>query len=261
MFTRLRRWLADRLAPEHEQRYVGRDLSHFVGRDRPPEEQYQILSQILTSGWLLGSPPQEKNSTGHIRIDSSKSFSLNEMLVPQMLCFCDIPLTELTIHCHKYGRFGLAFSKRFLADRGARPVIYVPADGKTLAAYSVNPQSGLNFAHRHGAESLGNWAPTGRHFDEFIPQLRRTLDRAGEAPTSSLSNFLHRDILSFYKFFDLAQAEQHPDNYYFEREWRILGNVKFGAQDVTRVFMPSEYVERFSKEKTNAFIPLIHRLK
>jgi hypothetical protein len=156
---------------------------------------------------------------------------------------------------------GLAFSKRFLSDRGARPVIYVPGDGRTVAGSSEQPLAGLEFAGKHGADALGNLAPTGRHFDELIPRLCRAIEAADASPgVGPLASFLNRDILSFYKFFDVAQADGHPDNYYFEREWRALGNVHFATQDVVRVFMPPSYLERFRNE-CEAFAGVAHALE
>jgi hypothetical protein len=249
MFTRVRRWLSDKIAPKHPQQYIGRELSHFVGRSQSPEAQYVLLVEILRTGCLLASPPQGKNITGHISFNTGKSFSLGELLVPQMLCFCDIPTRELGIHCRKYSPFGLAFSKRFLADRGARPVIYVPGDGRSTARSSGPRLAGLEYAGKYGADALGNLAPTGRYFDELVPLLRGAVESADASPgVGPLVSFLNRDILSFYKFFDVAQADEHPDNYYFEREWRVLGNVQFASQDVVRVFMPPSYVDRFRKE-------------
>jgi hypothetical protein len=38
------------------QRYVSSELTHFVGRGKPEEDQYAILVQVLQSGWLLHPP-------------------------------------------------------------------------------------------------------------------------------------------------------------------------------------------------------------
>jgi hypothetical protein len=42
-----------------------------------------------------------------------------------VVCFCDIPETDLAIHVSKYSKFGLAFKKEFLIKKGASPVLYV----------------------------------------------------------------------------------------------------------------------------------------
>ena len=42
------------------------------------------------------------------------------------LCFCDIPIAELSIHVKKYSCFGLSFSKQFIIGKGGKPVLYIP---------------------------------------------------------------------------------------------------------------------------------------
>jgi hypothetical protein len=36
-----------------------------------------------------------------------------------------------------------------------------------------------------------------------------------------------------------------------EREWRVIGDVKFALEDVHRVFMPERYAERFREDLPN----------
>jgi hypothetical protein len=44
------------------------------------------------------------------------------------VCFCDIPVADLSLHIGKYSAFGIAFTKRFLVKRGASPVFYIAKD-------------------------------------------------------------------------------------------------------------------------------------
>jgi hypothetical protein len=47
------------------------------------------------------------------------------------------------------------------------------------------------------------------------------------------------------KFFDDSTSDETPENYYMEREWRVLGDVRFDLNDVYRVILPSTFAERF----------------
>lgn len=57
--------------------------------------------------------------------------------------------------------------------------------------------------------------------------------------------FLNFHIFSYFKFFDHSKTDDDPDNYYLEREWRVVGNVQFDSVDVQTVFFPSEYSKLF----------------
>jgi abortive phage resistance protein AbiGi (putative antitoxin) len=112
------------------QRYVSRDLSHFVGRGRPEPEQYDILVQkILNTGWITHGPNHDPKAQRGVGLDMSKPISTDEAIKYQVVCFCDIPEPDLSLHTKKYSRFGLAFPKQFLIEKGACPVFYVANEG------------------------------------------------------------------------------------------------------------------------------------
>jgi len=52
---------------------------------------------------------------------------------------------------------------------------------------------------------------------------------------------------AYVKLFDATLPDDHPDNYYMEREWRCLKNVLFSLDDIKTVYLPNEsYKTRFS---------------
>ena len=111
------------------QRYVSADLTHFVGGSVKTDRKRYLLSRKIPEAGLLKASPKKVglNSDFHqLRKDSELPLSRNEACVGSVVCFCDIPLADLQLHMLKYGGFGLAFSKIFLAEHGASPVIYVP---------------------------------------------------------------------------------------------------------------------------------------
>jgi hypothetical protein len=60
--------------------------------------------------------------------------------------------------------------------------------------------------------------------------------------------FLDQYVFGFIKFFDSENAEEHEENYYMEREWRIFGNVNFNLADVHRLLLPKSYASRFHSD-------------
>jgi hypothetical protein len=149
-----------------------------------------------------------------------------------MVCFCDIPVPDLGLHVTKYSRFGLAFSKVFLIGKGAAPVFYVPR--------------GVRRAGQSRAEAL----------DDLRDELMQTLTAIqqpgapGEPPTwkglerTKIQKFFEDIVLAFIKPFDETTADDHPDNYYMEREWRTVTSIAFDVSDVRRVIIPEEYRSR-----------------
>ena len=65
---------------------------------------------------------------------------------------------------------------------------------------------------------------------------------------SLIQRFLSLHMFCYLKFFDHELPDDAPDNFYFEREWRVCGNLQFNLQDVRRVLIPEEYAERFRQD-------------
>jgi hypothetical protein len=58
-------------------------------------------------------------------------------------------------------------------------------------------------------------------------------------------------VFPFIKYFDDLASDEDEANVYMEREWRVIGDVKFALVDVHRVFMPEHYAERFRADLPN----------
>jgi len=109
------------------QNYVSNELTHFVGRGLPTDaERYELFCQIIKSGLLKGKVDNGKGST-LVNVDPNFDFSGNQMYNPNIVCFCDIPEDDFSIHMDKYSHFGIAFSKDFLVAQGTRPVFLYSA--------------------------------------------------------------------------------------------------------------------------------------
>jgi len=160
----------------------------------------------------------------------------------KMKCFCDIPVDNLSIHIKKYSPFGLSFYKNFIVQNGGCPVFYIPLKGKV----ATNIQK---------ADYFDNMLKEYHSLCGYLEDLMKKHDHrpAFGLPQNfkrfyELQRFLAHQLFSYIKFFEHTLHEEHPDNYYFEREWRIIGQLKFKPEDIKTIFMPYEYTNRFKKD-------------
>ena len=111
--------------------YISDLLCHFVGRScATDDERFELLVKIIKEQQLRANL-KEPNSPS---LQTSSRYSgnrLGEIFEKcDCVCFCDIPDEMLDIHTSKYSKFGIGFNKTFLAQEGARPVLYVPEGAK-----------------------------------------------------------------------------------------------------------------------------------
>ena len=243
-----------------KQRYVSKELTHFVGAKFKNDEakQYETLLEILKSGLLIHSKDSVLQ-TG-LLISSDKKISDNDMYTPFCVCFCDIPVDDLDIHVKKYSRFGLSFDKDFIIKQGGKPLYYVPKLGRNfhIGSGKSNSQYFNDMTkHYHNVIKilLSEIAERHHSYAHRLPPLR---PRGSKAPKTidavlkhypaviiEIKNFLDFNLFSYIKFFDHNLNDTHRKNYYFEREWRIIGNVKFELKDVKRILIPRDYAKPF----------------
>jgi hypothetical protein len=231
------------------QRYVSSDLTHFVGRRLKSQgERYKLLKLILTTG-LLKASPKTKGTGPLVRVlrkDTELCLSSNRACCLPAVCFCDIPLCDLPLHMIKYKDFGVAFSKDFLTDVGALPIVYVPERGRPATL----PYEGY---------ARGRVAFQTVCFDEFWKIFNRVDGALSQLKTEKRTDHLARDLsriitfLEFHlvsnlKFFDHRLADTDPNNFYMEREWRVCQDIPFSLDDVVRVIMPECFGAPFRRD-------------
>jgi hypothetical protein len=250
------------------QRYVSKELAHFLGRSLPDDEaRYLLLVKVLQEGWLT-HPPHNPNISGNVEINTSAVLSNNDMYVPQVVCFCDIPIDDLAIHTRKYGRFGLTFSKATLLAQGANPVFYIASSCQVRDPFHMQrldrlqSEGGLSIHDAARAlvdtrVSLADVYDEGeRRWSQLGDQLRQIIMRSRTQPgvpkefndLQELTSFLTFHFFSYLKFFDPAKDDEDNENYYMEREWRVVGNVQFRLQDVVRVLLPQRFGARLRND-------------
>lgn len=280
------------------QRYISHELTHFVGskfrksKNKSKEDrQYELLVRILGEGWLYN--PKVGVS---LVINPNAKISQNEMYSPQMVCFSDIPVEDLTLHITKYSSFGISFDKDFIVQQGGVPMHYIPSQSHVETLLNITPEQSVEFAEPGGGEHLYRDMSMEEYSDEVLksylklmPVLHKLIFEAARGAgvledsifhlpkdgedyphmnlprsllermkpnidnsplrdaiwydhqLSQLEWFFNFRVFSFLKFFNHNLSEDDKKNYYFEREWRVLGRVQFNMGDVRRVLIPEEY--------------------
>jgi hypothetical protein len=245
------------------QRYISKELLHFVGRGMKTDEQFNLFVKIFSEGWIT-HPPHNPHISGNLQVNSGASISNNEMYSPEITCFADIPLEDLSLHMGKYSSIGLSFTKDFIAAAGGVPVHYLPIEASVNRSKNLDFEDIQKIISEHGnsaiPEHMYETVPKGQHFDEMLREyhelfniFRELAKKADPTPgvtglfkrVIELERFLGFHLFSYFKFFDHRKADDDPDNYYFEREWRIVGNLRFTVDDVKTVLIPSKFSRAF----------------
>ena len=254
--------------------YTSNLLCHFVGRSKKTdEERFDLLTLIINGGRLIANI-KRPNAPESLFYGGSKCERLGEVFAEcDCVCFCDIPNESLGIHTSKYSKFGIGFEKNFVASQGARPVMYVPLNYPIIE----NTDRDIEHPTSETPRDPREYFPYLMHITgEMIPIMEITLQRANLRRIESLMlpkklnqpfdkaiwdkvfsnnyNALGYSIIqgvanqsSYVKVFDATLPDDHPDNYYMEREWRCLKNVCFTLEDIKTIYLPSEdYKTRFA---------------
>ncbi len=233
-----------------DEPYVSDELTHFVGQGRAPEEQFALLvDQILGPEPLLDCPGFDPLREGRITLGPTGQVSGNAKYRFPMICFCDIPLRSLGRHMRQYSEFGIAFAKPFLVAKGANPVFYVANGSRVTNAMDfletrIAPQMGI----RGTDDPYEKTATRAQLFDRLDQVFDTVLRRAFKDPTLAgslgltdlllLQSYVLYLVFCHLKCFDESVTSEDANNFYLEREWRILEPVRFRLDDVARIILP-----------------------
>ena len=255
--------------------YTSNLLCHFVGRSKKTEdERFQLLVTIIKGGRLIANLSSPNNLQSFFKLESNCENAGEVFSQCDCVCFCDIPNEALTIHTGKYSQFGMGFEKLYVAERGARPVMYVPQNFPIVErgdhgekSKSLTPRmpqeyypyllstttSLLTLLELSAVPEKMLASHNGLDLTQFLSLLDTNVTKA------FLSKQFHPMVFSiiqgmgsqmaYVKLYDTTLPDDHPDNYYMEREWRSLHNIEFGLNDIKTIYLPNEsYQERFMNE-------------
>lgn len=219
------------------QQYIAKELTHFT--------KQQAFHKILEQKILLGGPNVEGLNEGSICYSSyyRNDISQNDMIEVNKVCFCDIPAGQTEIHMKKYGNYGIAFHKDFIVKKGGIPVHYLPRDATINSRWADAGETRASFFDRMTKELY-------EYFNNLISESIQNSD-GDSVKYQKLHAFIETQIKPFFQFFDHSLSDDDRDNYYFEREWRVVGNIKFKLNDVKRVFLPQEDESSFRAKYPN----------
>jgi len=231
------------------QGYISEFLFHFIGKDiHGEEEQYELLKQIISDGWISYYPHEKNLAIGPTDIRSMQDRKLEEMFNPKCICFADIPIKDLSLHSSKYSKFGIGFKRDFLISKGANPVFYIE---KNSILYKN--QSGTNnliklskedYYQEYSSKTI--WYFLMKYLSCF--EKNTSKDHSKElSDTWEILMFLI-NIFSHLKPWDDSLGEYDPRNFYYEREWRSLNNVDFNLSDIEVICLPNKFKEQFTND-------------
>lgn len=217
------------------QRYVGQRLYHLVGSQQPSadEANFQTLCAILRSMELRTCEVAGQHGGMRTVRDPSRPLVNGEPIQQSVVCLCDIPRDDLSFHARRYGRFGIGVCRSAVAQWGGRPVIYVPFSKKAHGTW------GARFPALIESVLQG--------LDHFFPDTPESSSKFEGAPAKDAqeaadeaSSLITRDVQAFLKFWDVDLPEDHPENFYMEREWRKFGNLGL-APCLQEIIAPPQY--------------------
>lgn len=234
------------------QQYISKELTHFAGKDLMPnqDQQYQLLLKILKEGQLLppgypadGPPDRKQTHLDPFNIAEDP----NHMINASMVCFCDIPVADMHIHMMKYGNFALSFLKSALVAKGANPVFYVAQNSFTFT-YSFTSRDISGALSPIGAIRSSRLVAFVVMLFKYLAYEEQITKGDQSAEFDELRLFYDHEFWSFIKLFDASKEDSHKENFYMEREWRILGRLDFSIDDVHRIILPESYARKLRQD-------------
>jgi hypothetical protein len=232
-------------------KYISNELIHFIGRKLENDSQrYNLLKTILQEGNLSASGGKGINPT----VTTWPHKDYFDKITATSVCFCDIPLCDISSHINKYNGFGIAFTKSYLCALGVNPVFYYIID-------QLEEGSGLRFNKKLILDEIidiGEKICEKYNVSEdlFTADITNELGAIGGKTTMSFKEWyglLVFHILSHIKPMKFADNLLSRENYYTEREWRSLGDVKFGIKDVYRILIPKTFANTFYSDFSQVF--------
>jgi hypothetical protein len=182
-------------------------IFHFT-----PTEEYLI--SILKNGFL----PRYCLENNFVMIDDCRRWAI------PMVCFCDIPLSNIKDHVSKYGYYGLGMTKEWGIKKGLSPILYTTENSQLTKS--------LIYQRKIIIENIEKKANIFEIYD-------RTL----------YTSFF---IKEYEGFQNKNNKYKEPIRFYDEREWRYVPSILEFKENTHIPMISNEIYEDKSKlEKYN----------
>lgn len=205
------------------------DLSTFVvhfTRDSPSSAARDNLLSILRSRCL-----EARTTYGMAKnlVDRFPVLADTQRTV----CFTETPLEHAWMMCQdidgrtiEFNGYGIAFTRTFARRRGVNPVWYLDM---------TKPPTGYRDFLTNAVNQMVKEAET-----SAIPSgaTESDLARLAEAPVLRLTPFIEQ----------MGRSGEVRKEFWWEREWRHVGDLRFEAIDIVAVFAPSADHDNIRRE-------------
>ena len=138
-----------------------------------------------------------------------------------MVCFCDIPLSNIAEHTKKYGNYAIGIKKTWAIEQGVTPILYVHDKSSFIG---------------HGLDAL-IWS---------LELSKKDSEHLSERLTRVMSMFF---MMKPYEGYQVRDGERKKIRFYDEREWRFIPPI-IGDQNILTEEQFHNITER---EKLNSF--------
>ena len=170
-----------------------------------------------------------------------------------MVCFCDIPLSNIAEHTKKYGNYAIGLKKTWAIKQGVTPILYVHDNSSFI---------------EHGLDAL-NWS-----LELGVKDTEHLSERLAQV----MSMFF---MMKPYEGYQERDGKRKKVRFYDEREWRFVPPIGVHPlnflteeqfNDKTQKESLNSFNERYGVnfnpdvinyiivEKENEIIPLMHEL-
>jgi hypothetical protein len=177
----------------------------------------------------------ENNFSPRVCIENISPITDNEIAIP-MVCFCDIPLSQIGNHSKQYGNYGIGLKKSWGTKKGVTPVTYYHSNSKQILSF-------INATHE--AKILLNSIQSAKLFSEIM--YSTWFYKRYEGKMWRNGGYTERNI----RFYD-------------EREWRYIPTVdamfdstinkySFDDKEIDLIKLDSYYKQEINQELSDNF--------
>jgi len=174
-------------------------------------------------------PKLSVESFRHILQHLPASEQMPESGIP-MVCFCDIPLSQVADHMDNYGHYGIGLKKSWGAAKGITPVLY------------IHEQS-----------------PTSQSAARAVQLLEQLHENSAADHLKSLAMDVGQLVYLLKPYEGILKRAGRPDRqvrFYDEREWRYLPAELESIPAITPEALADPEASRFARDMVDRLPPL-----